>query len=209
MTEPTTLRFTEEMKGYVAFDETDYRAGFDRGKSDGTFFMFRLTIETDDVARFVADPSHLAGATGWVECQALGGRCDVEKGWFNLFVDSGTPGRKLMLYRLFFTDGADHALTLSGFKDVKDDPGVDLWRDTSTLYTRLLRGHVPPDGEGSAEIVAAGIITIHVVDFIQQLTTFRTTGPDLAARAEGMSAFGRLFLGKLWDVYGRHASEGA
>lgn len=209
MTEPTTLRFTEEMKGYVGFDETDYLAGFDRGKRDRTFLMFRLTIEMDDVARFVEDPRHPGTATGWVECDALGGRLDVEKGWFNLFVDTAEAARKLMLYRLFFTDGSGHALTLSGFKDVKDDPGIDAWHDTSTLYTRVLRGHVTADEEDAAEIVATGIITIHVLDFLQQLTTFRTTGPSVAARAEGMAAFGRLFLGKLWDVYGRHVPEGA
>lgn len=207
MSETTTLRFTEEMKGYVGFDETDYLAGFDRGKRDGNFLMFRLTIEMDDVERFVQDPQHPGTATGWVECEALGGRLDVERGWFNLFVEAKEPRRKLMLYRLFFTDGAGHALTLSGFKDVKDDPGIDVWHDTSTLYTRILRGHVPAEGDEGAEVVATGIITIHVLDFLQQLTTFRTTGPSLAARAEGMAAFGRLFLGKLWDVYGRHVPD--
>lgn len=39
------------------------------------------------------------------------------------------------------------------FKDVKDDSGFDVWTDTSTLYTRILRGHVDAGGEASAEVV--------------------------------------------------------
>jgi len=36
------------------------------------------------------------------------------------------------------------------------------------------------------------------------LTTFRVQGPTLADRASAMTRFGRLFLGKLWDVYASH-----
>jgi len=35
-------------------------------------------------------------------------------------------------------------VTLVGHKQVRDDPGFDLWSDTSTLYTRLLAGDVAP-----------------------------------------------------------------
>ena len=47
-----------------------------------------------------------------------------------------------MLYRLFFRDGAGHPLTLSGHKLIEDNAGFDVWRDTTTLFTRVLRGHV-------------------------------------------------------------------
>ena len=103
-----------------------------------------------------------------------------------------------MLYRLHFADAGGNPLTLVGHKDVHDDPGVDVWQDTSTLYTRILAGHVPP-GADDGTVVAAGVITIHVPDFLRQLTTFRTEGPD---PVHAMEAFGRLFLGQLWEVYG-------
>jgi cholesterol oxidase len=48
-------------------------------------------------------------------------------------------------------------------------------------------------------VVGAGVITIHLPDFLRQLTTFRTEGPHPAQAMEG---FGRLFLGQLWEVYG-------
>ena len=94
-----------------------------------------------DVDRFVSDPRREASAKGYVKCEALGGELPVEKGLFNLFVDQGDPSFKRMLYRLFpRSDG--RPLTLSGFKVVEDDPGSDLWTDTTTLFTRILRGHV-------------------------------------------------------------------
>jgi hypothetical protein len=52
-------------------------------------------------------------------------------------------------------------------------------------------------------VVASGIIVIHFFDFLKQLTTFRTEGPTLSDRTSAMSRFGRLFMGKLWDVYAR------
>jgi hypothetical protein len=199
----TSLWFTEEMKGFVTFGETDYQKGQEEGKKSGTALMFHLTIKTDDVDEFVINPRHECGAEGYIRCDQLGGQRPVEQGGgiFNLFVDTSDPRRKLMLYRLFFLDGEGQPFTLTGFKDVKDDPGMDIWKDTSTLYTRILRGHVAKDQEATAEIVAAGIINIHELDFLKQLTTFRVEGPSLAAKAKGFAEFGELFMGSLWTVY--------
>src|SRR5436305_6929192 len=98
-----------------------------------------------------------------------------------------------MLYRLWFRDGVGHPLTLTGFKLVRDDPGFDIWRDTTTLFTRILRGHLEASQERDAEVVASGILCIRLRDFARQLTTFRTRGPDPAARAGALVRFGWLF----------------
>lgn len=199
----TRLSFTEEMKGYITLGEVDHDAGFRKGRRSGTLAMFRLTIEVDGVGRFVADPAREAAAKGYVRCEALGGELPVESGVFNLFVDEGDPSRKRMLYRLFFRDGEGSPLTWSGFKVVEDDPGSDLWEDTTTLFTRILQGHVGPEDEEGAQVVASGIVRIHLLDFLRQLTTFRAEGPGPAERASAIARFGRLFLGDLWDVYAR------
>ena len=197
-----SLRFTEEMKGFVGLGESDYDSGLHAGKDAGTRLMVHLTIETDDVDRFVVDPQHQASVTGYIECDALGGRLAVEDGsTFNLFTDQGDPRDKQMLYRLFFTDGQGRQLTLAGHKSVHDDPGNDLYSDTTTLFTRVLGGHVPADQDGSAEVVATGIIRIHLLDFLRQLTTFRTAGGSALEQAGALGRFGTLFLGSLWDVY--------
>jgi cholesterol oxidase len=194
------VSFTEEMKGFVALGERDYEQGFRAGRDARTALMFHLTITADDVEAFIADREHKAVAEGWVECEALGGRLPVERGDFNLFVDhEGDRRRKRMLYRLHFTGGAREPLTLAGHKVVEDDPGFDLWRDTTTLYTRVLRGHVGETPGEEPEVVAAGIIHIHGLDFARQLTTFRTDPPG---RLDALGRFGTLFAGDLWEVYG-------
>jgi cholesterol oxidase len=196
-----SLAFTEEMKGFVGFGADDFERGDREGESGGTRFMFHLTIAADDLDRFIADRDHLARATGYVRCDALGGERPVEDGRFNLFVDhDGDRRDKRMLYRLHFTDAEEHPLTMTGFKVVRDDPGVDnVWEDTSTLYTRLLAGHVDPDGDEAAETLAAGILHIEPMDFAKQLTTFDT---EPNGRVDAVARFGALFAGNLWEVYG-------
>ena len=200
--QPTSLQFTEDMKGFVTFGETDYQRGHDEGEKNGTSFMFHLTIKMDDVDRFVAEPRHEGRADGYIRCDRLGGERPVEGGIFNLFVDASEPKRKLMLYRLFFLDGNGNPYTMSGFKDVKEDSGfnpIEIWKDTSTLYTKIYRGRVTADEDANAEIVAAGIIIIHKADFAKQMTTFKAEGPH---PIEAIAKFGKLFMGSLWEVYG-------
>lgn len=196
------VAFTEVMAGNVTFGETDHRRGARAGRRRGEQLAFRLTIAVSDIDRFVTDPTLEASANGHVYGSAVAGRHVVERGVFNLFVDRDGPRDKRMLYRLWFHDGAGHPLTLYGFKIVHDHPGPDLWTDTTTLYTRLLRGHVEPGGERAAEVVASGILRITPTAFARQLTTFRMTGPTWAARLGALLAFGRLFVGRLWRVYG-------
>ena len=195
----TDLSFTEEMKGFIALDEKDPARGAALGRQLDQRLMFHLTITAPDVDRFVVDPEHAGTATGYVECDLFGGRRPVSQGWFNLFTRDGDATRRRMLYRLLFADAGGNPLTLVGHKDVHDDPGIDVWQDTSTLYVRVHAGHVPPDAAADGPVVGAGVITIHVPDFMRQLTTFRTEGPN---PVHAMESFGRLFLGQLWEVYG-------
>jgi cholesterol oxidase len=200
-----SVSFTEEMKGFVALGEQDFDRGFRSGRESRTAFMFHLTITAEDIDRFIANREHEAVAEGWVESEALGGRLPVERGIFNLFVDQeGDRRRKRMLYRLHFSDGAGNPLTLSGHKVVEDDPGFDLWRDTTTLFTQILRGHVEEGKAGEPEVAAAGILHIHIADFARQLTTFRCDPPT---RIDALARFGALFAGDLWAVYGPGGGE--
>jgi len=198
-----SLEFTEQMKGFLTKGEVDYQKGYTTGKTAGTAAMVRLTIQTADVNRFVTDPQHEAKAIGTFKSDLFGGTRPVEDGGFNLFVDLDDATRKAMYYRLWFKDAHGDPFTLLGFKDIKDDPGNDQWEDTTTLYTRILKGHVSADDDTAATTVAAGIIKIQMLDFLAQMTTFRLEGGTLADRTAALNRFGRLFLGKLWDVYGQ------
>jgi cholesterol oxidase len=199
--ERVRLEFTEEMKGYVTPGESDYDRGFETGRERDNFLMVHLTIKIDDVNRFVTDPRHEATAEGYLRCVTLGGDLPVEMGVFNLFVDEADLERKRLLYRLFLRGAAGESLTMTGFKEVKDDPGFDVWRDNTTLFTRILRGHVKAAEETHAEAVASGIIHVHPLDFLKQMTTFKADGPTALTRAAAFTEFGKLFLGKVWDVY--------
>jgi cholesterol oxidase len=195
----TSLSFTEEMKGYLSFGEPDFDRGYRAGKKGGGAFMFHLTITTDDVERFIADPQHTAVAEGWIESDEFGGRLAVGEGVFNLFVAGESAGVKRMLYRLEFADAEGHPLTMSGHKEVLHDHGLDVWSETTTLFTRVLAGHVAAGKEDAAEVLAGGILHIHPTDFARQLTTFRT---HPAGRVDAIVRFGKLFAGELWSVYG-------
>jgi hypothetical protein len=198
----STVRFTEEMLGHVTFGEEDVLRGAHAERDGAAALKFHLTIVVDDIERFSRDPSRSAGAHGYIVCDALGGKLGVEHGAFNLFVDT-EPGVKRMLYRLFFRDGAGHPLTLSGHKLIEDNAGFDVWRDTTTLFTRVLRGHVQEDD--GAELVASGVLRIRARDFARQLTTFRGS-------VGALLKFLTIFLGQLAEAYlrkGRRARVAA
>jgi len=106
-----------------------------------------------------------------------------------------------MRYHLHFVSPAGEPYTLSGIKQVRDDPGCDLWSDTSTLYTEIVRGHVSIQEVPEAPLVASGVLHIYVRDFLEQLSTFRVDAPTLSERASALGRFGTFFLGSLWHMY--------
>jgi len=198
----TKLQFTEDMKGYVASGETYPQRGYEAGRATNAITHCHMTITVDNVSRFIADPDHQASIAGWVT-SPFGEKRTIESGVFNLFVDSGDPTKKKMLYHVRFTSETNEKLTLSGVKDLQDDPGPDLWADTTTLCVKIYDGHLDTVGEGGALVRAAGIIRISLLDFAQQLASFRTEGPTIADRTSALAHFGAFFLGRLWDVYAK------
>ena len=224
-TGPTSVSFTEQMHGWFSAGVADPATGRSLGRDRSRRMMFELTITAPDIDEFVRDPLHPAAAEGYVLADQFGGRLPVERGWFNLFVQDdgkdgagkadGAAGRK-MLYRLWLRDPGGTPLTFVGHKDIRNDPGLDVWGDTTTLYVTVLRGHVAPSDPGTSgtpssgyedknPVAGAGMLYIRPWDFARQLTTFRAAGP---APASALAAFGKLFLGELWQVYGRPANRG-
>ncbi|WP_449373134.1 GMC family oxidoreductase [Arthrobacter psychrolactophilus] len=200
----TRVAFTEQMKGHFTLGEGAPFKANDVALLRHERMMFELTITTTGIDDFLGNPAHPGSATGYLDGDLLGGRCEVEQGWFNLFVRGPGSGHKLMLYRLHVSSPGGRPLTFVGVKDIHDDPGFDVWADTTTLRVQVLRGHLsqlsdtgllPPE---DSRILGAGILYIHPLDFAKQLTTFTTIGPDGAG---AMAKFGELFLGSLWDSF--------
>lgn len=203
--EGESLRFTEEMKGYVTFVESDTRAASAAGRASA--LMFHLDIIVPDVTRFLRDPSHRAEARGFLRAGPLGGDRPVEGGSLYLLDAGPRSAFKRMRYHLPFTTPGGEPFTFAGIKGVQNDPGCDLWADTSTLSTSIVRGHVPIDAIEAAEIAATGVLHLHPLDFLRQLGTFSALAPTALGRSAVVARFGKFFLGSLWNVYSARTAE--
>lgn len=185
------VSFTEQLKGWLSFDETDFNQALLHGRRHGTKAKLRLKMEVADIERFVAEPAHRARASGYLHCDELGGRLETESGRFDLYGAEPDERHLRMRYRLLLRDPAGRPLTLYGFKVLEDDPNYDSWHDVTTLFVRLLAGHVP-EGEGQpGEVVATGVLRISARGFLRQLTTFRGA----------VMRFQVFFMRGLWRAY--------
>jgi cholesterol oxidase len=197
----TGIRFTETMRGFFSTDPSeDFRQAADRGRAEGSTFEFTLTITSEDVRRTIEDPDHAARMVGTVVAPALSARpLTVSEGRFSLLVkDPDRVGTRQMRYRMTLASEEGRTYTFDGFKIVRDDPGADLWEDTTTLYITLYQG------EGSAgPVIGRGVLTISPRDFRRQLTTLEAiNAPTPGERLKAIASFGRFFAGVLYDSYG-------
>lgn len=210
----STVSFTEKMKGHFTLGAGAPQKANDVALLRHERMMFELTITTENMDSFLANPAHPCTASGYLDADMLGGRCEVEKGWFNLLVKRGSR-RRLMLYRLHVSSPGGRPMTFVGYKDIHGGQGLGVWPDTTTLMVQMLEGHVTvleeesdgaawgPAGCGlvepsDARVLGAGILYIQPLDFARQLTTFAANGPKAAA---ALARFGGLFLGSLWQCY--------
>jgi cholesterol oxidase len=195
------IQFTETMRGHISTAvRDDYEAAARRGEQDGSTFAFTLTIASDDLGRMLTDPAHEARMVGTVEAPALAPEpLTVTDGVFNLFVtDPERVGTQQMRYRMKLTSEAGRTYHFTGFKVIRDDPGLDVWRDTTTLYVTL---HDGPDA--TSPVLAKGVLVIRAEDFMRQLRTMRVTNAASAReRLAAMARFGRFFGGVLFETYG-------
>ena len=204
---PIPLRFREQMKGYVSFDPAaGFEQGYAAGKAANTACSFAIEIEIADIDAFVRDPNAQASARGHVDCPALGGRCQIEKGRFNLLVDvvHRRHRAKDMRYRLWFRTPDGRLFTLAGTKYVDDDGLLHMWRDTTKLFTKIYEGDVDRDGEDGARVVACGIIWLGILDFIKMIPSFSAKPAGLGALMRAQLRFTGYFAKGLWQVYGPH-----
>ncbi|WP_375745131.1 patatin-like phospholipase family protein [Corallococcus interemptor] len=197
MTEPAyDLSFRETMSGPLAMGTTDPEAGAHDGRS--TPFTMHCTITIDDMEAFIRDPDHAARLVAHVQYKPLGMDLPVRDGSFNLFRATDDPRTKIMSYGLRFqANGQDYYL--DGTKTLRDDPGPDLWRDTTRLYSYL---HEGVDARGP--VVGAGVLVLGMRELLHLVSSMHSSRGG-GEGAEMMARFGRLFLGALWDLYAPEA----
>ncbi len=202
-TEPAKvgIQFTETMRGYFSTKvKDDYQRAAQQGKQDGSRFEFTLTVTSDDLDKMLTDESHQARIVGSVTAPALSPEpLTVSDGEFNLFItDPERVDTRRMVYRMKLTTKGGKVYYFDGFKAVHNEPGFDLWADTTTLYISV------HDGDSlNSPLVGRGIIKIQPADFMRQMSTLEVTNTNsLTQRLEETARFGRFFAGVLFETYG-------
>jgi len=191
------ITFRETMTGGFCLGESDPAQGERRGRTDGTILSLHADVEIADLDRFCSEPTHAGRLTGHIDFPPFGtGIPGKINGVFNLFSPTDQPGLKLMVYELGFEhDRRDYYL--AGRKEVRNDAGLDLWSDTTTLVTRLHQG-----SNKSGPVVGAGILTLGPGDLIKLASTIQVTNArDIVEKTKAIGDFTRFFLGELAGSY--------
>lgn len=195
------IQFTETMTGYFSTEEkNDYQVAADKGKSSDSPFEFTLTVISNDLETMLSEENHEARMFGTVDAPALSNEVlTVNGGIFNLFVrDPENVDTKKMVYRMKIAAQDGKTYYFEGFKSIHDDPGLDLWLDTTTLYITLYDG-----ADATVPVLGKGILKILPLDFAKQMTTMKAINvKDTAGRLKSLSKFGTFFAGSLFDTYG-------
>jgi predicted acylesterase/phospholipase RssA len=190
------VMFRETMLGPFALGVSDPHEGAKKGEAEGSTLVFHANIDIEDVELFMADPEHAATLTGDVSFTPFGERIPSVSGVFNLFSPGGEKRLKLMVYEQGF-EREGQSYYVAGHKEVRDDPGFDLWEDTTTLYTTLHKGATKED-----PVVGAGILRLDMKEFTKILSTMHVTNAgSMADRTATLAKFGKWFMGELWDTY--------
>ena len=195
------VSFTERMQGFFSTEVTDdHQRGHDQGRADGSEFAFIFTIVIDDLDRFLSDESREARIIGTVEAPALATEpLTATGGVLNLLVtDAADPETRRMHYRTTLTSRQGKEFFLDGVKVVRDDPGFDMWADTTTLYITVREG-----GNENAPVLGTGTLRIRPTDFAKQATTMRGIGVStLPQRIAAVGRFSNYFARSLMETYG-------
>jgi hypothetical protein len=203
MTDETIgLSFRETMAGGFALGQIDPEPGRREGERTGTELAMHATVSIANLHKFLDEPGHPGSLSGTIDFPPFGIAIPATTGAFNLFSPGGQPQLKLMVYELAFThDGKPYYL--AGRKEVRHEPGFDVWPDTTTLFTRLHGGL-----NAQAPVVGAGTLHLGIAALIRMLRTVEVVNATtVAARADALTRFGRFFLGELWDTYCMHLSR--
>ena len=200
MDKKTSITFNEKMTGPFAQGATDPEQGEQAGKTTGSAFSMHATISVADLDSFGVDPNHTGALAATVDFTPFGEAIPASNGVFKLFTPPDKTGLKNMVYEFTIRhDGVDYFF--HGHKNVHNDSGgLDMWKDTTTLYSTLHRGT-----DRSGPIVAAGILCLGVIDVIKLVATMRAmNGGGVDESAVAVAKFGKIFLSELWDTYAPH-----
>jgi cholesterol oxidase len=189
------IQFTETMRGFVSAGAATYEDGA-RDSAARSPCEFTLTVTSEDLGAMLSEPRHRASLAGTVSCPLLSdGPLTVSNGTFELLpVATDATLTRQMRYNFAITAADGRAWRFAGFKTIHDDPGLDIWPDTTTLYVDIDRD----DGTR----VAKGVLHILPADFAVQMSTLRVLrAPNVAAALQAKARFAKFFAGAVAETY--------
>lgn len=191
------IAFREKMEGWFALGETDPKQGADAGKEQGSSMSLHASIYIRDLKGFMENRDHSGTINGHLVFEEFDTYLPAKTGVFNLFIEDDKDMEvKWMIYEMSFNYDAQEYY-LVGKKEVKNDPGFDLWKDTTTLNVRLFEG-----SDNTGDIIGTGILTLKVKELVKLIKSMHAI--DASGTAEKINIlanFGTFFLGELWDIY--------
>jgi cholesterol oxidase len=191
------FRFREAMAGHVGVGEADPSAGAALGRRRGTPLRFDVEIRIASLGEFLRVAEHEAELSGTVTFAPLGGTLPIRDGRFNLFAVEGASGTRRMTYAFRFSAQDGRTFFLRGHKDVRDDAGLDVVADMTTLFTAVHAG----EGE-QAPVYAAGELRFDLREAPALLASMDVEGArSLAQKVAAYAAFTSFAWGALRDEY--------
>ncbi len=195
--------FQETMAGRFSLKTRDPEQGAAQGHSVNGRLTLHLTVHIDNLDRFICDRQHRALLHGTIVYPPLSPQpIRASSGLLRLFDPLDQSSRKLMTYELRFSlEGQEYLV--AGDKFVEDDVGIDFWKDTTTLFTRLHRGT-----NRSAPVIGAGILRITPLGILRQVASMRAlNAPSVLDRIQAFGVFLQFFGREMWDTYFKRAKS--
>lgn len=181
-----------------------FRRVEDEGIRQGAMINATLNATVSDLDRVIS-----AGSAVEPGKISLGGNVTFDGTTFDVRGDSClqmfvAPSAELTPLVRFFCytldlhprDGSD-IWTLNGVKVLRNDPGADVWLDTSTLYFEMVSG----------SRIRHGVLRLSLQGFLQkQLPSMDVTGTsDPMRRSWALVAFYKFFVRELFRIYAHRA----
>ncbi|XXF75444.1 GMC family oxidoreductase [Myxococcaceae bacterium GXIMD 01537] len=203
---PLGILFTETLSGTIqpAPQHASVAAWANVDEESESPLRFIVTVMVEDLKALLANPDHPMRLTGTVVAPALSPKpLTVMSGVLNVLMpDPEEPDARRLRYGMHLQSEQGERFFLEGIKYVHDDPGLDLWSDTTTLFVTLWRGE-----DTSGLPAYQGVLHIALEEFVRQVTTLRVLHADDAQdRVKAMYDFGRFFVGGLAEVYWKPAT---
>jgi len=191
------LQFTERLAGFVSMSvHENYAEGYDRGRRDHARVDLLVTIEYDDIAAALTDPTREARISGTVLAPALSPhRLTVTEGRFALFEpDPARVETWHMRYRMTLESQEGKRYLFEGRKILREKGIRHAWSEATTLYTTISEEGGPGHG--------AGMLRLKPADIPKLVRSIKVEGVPRREQGQYRQAFLELFADELVHVYG-------